>query len=104
MAHSGPDARARGPDGWHPERVARASRSLGLALLGAAGPALLVPFLVAVTRDGVAPVAWVQRAMATPLLAGGGAAWAFHIAALTGLVGVWVVGFGLVVEGYYGVE
>ena len=83
----------------------RTSRRLGLALLGAAGPAVLTVFLVAVTRAGTAgPLAWVSEAMATQLVGGSGLTWAFHVAAVTGLAGVWIVGFALVVEGYFGVE
>ncbi|MFC7139268.1 hypothetical protein ACFQMA_05375 [Halosimplex aquaticum] len=105
MAHSGSDADAFVTRGRRPRSVARASRRLGLAMLGAAGPAILTAFLVAVTREGTAgPVAWVGEAMATPLLGGEGITWAFHVAAVTALAGVWVVGFALVVEGYFGVE
>jgi hypothetical protein len=78
---------------------------VGLALLGAAGPAVLTAFLGALTREGTGgPVAWVGEAMATPLVGGEGLAWAFHVAAVLGLAGVWIVGFTLVVEGYFGVE
>jgi len=105
MAHSGSDADAFVTHGTRPGSVARASRRLGLAMLGAAGPAVLTAFLVALTREGTAgPAVWVQRAMATPLLGGDGVAWAFHVAAVTGLAGLWIVGFALVVEGYFGVD
>ena len=105
MAHSGSDADAFVTRGARPGSVARASRRLGLAMLGAAGPAVLTALLVALTREGTAgPLAWVQQAMTTPLLGGGGVSWAFHVAAVTGLAGLWIVGFGLVVEGYFGVE
>ncbi|QLH83238.1 hypothetical protein [Halosimplex pelagicum] len=105
MAHSGSDADAFVTHGTRPRSVARASRRLGLALLGAAGPAVVTAFLVAVTRPGTAgPLAWVGEAMATPLVGGSGLTWAFHVAAVTGLAGVWIVGFALVVEGYFGVE
>ena len=46
----------------------------------------------------------VESAMATPLIGGSGVTWAFHVAAVTGLAGVWIVGFALVVEGYFGLE
>lgn len=105
MAHSGSDADAFVTTGARPRQVVRASRRLGLALLGAAGPAVLTAFLVALTREGTAgPIAWVQDAMATPLVGGSGITWAFHVAAVTGLAGIWIVGFALVVEGYFGVE
>ena len=105
MAHSGSDADAFVTHGARPGSVARASRRLGLAMLGAAGPAVLTALLVALTREGTAaPVAWVRQAMATPLLGGGGVSWAFHVAAVTGLAGLWIIGFALVVEGYFGVE
>ncbi|ELZ23518.1 hypothetical protein C475_14633 [Halosimplex carlsbadense 2-9-1] len=105
MAHSGSDADAFVTHGTRPRSVVRASRRLGLALLGAAGPAVVTAFLVAVTRPGTAgPLAWVGEAMATPLVGGTGLGWAFHVAAVTGLAGLWVVGFALVVEGYFGVE
>jgi len=105
MAHSGSDADAFVTHGTRPRSVARASRRLGLALLGAAGPAVVTAFLVAVTRPGAAgPLPWVGEAMTTPLVGGTGLSWAFHVAAVTGLAGVWVVGFALVVEGYFGVD
>ncbi|MFB6140494.1 MAG: hypothetical protein ABEJ26_08680 [Halosimplex sp.] len=105
MAHSGSDADAFVTEGTRPRSVARASRRLGLALFGAAGPAVLTALLVALTREGTAgPVAWVGAAMTTPLVGGEGVAWAFHVAAVTGLAGAWVVGFALVVEGYFGIE
>jgi hypothetical protein len=105
MAHSGSDADAFVTHGRRPRSVARASRRLGLALLGAAGPAVVTALLVAVTRPGTGgPLAWVGEAMATPLIGGAGLAWAFHVAAVTGLAGLWVVGFALVVEGYFGVD
>ncbi|WP_459192279.1 hypothetical protein [Halosimplex sp. J119] len=105
MAHSGSDADAFVTRGRRPRSVARTSRRLGLALLGAAGPAVLMAFLVAVTREGTAgPVAWVGEAMSTPLLGGEGITWAFHVAAVTALAGIWIVGFALVIEGYFGVE
>ena len=105
MAHSGSDADAFVTHGTRPRSVARASRRLGLALLGAAGPAVVTAFLVAVTESGTGgPLAWAGAAMATPLVGGSGVAWAFHVAAVTALAGVWVVGFALVVEGYFGVE
>ncbi|QPV63174.1 hypothetical protein I7X12_00635 [Halosimplex litoreum] len=105
MAHSGSDADAFVTHGRRPHSVARASRRLGLALLGAAGPAVVTALLVAVTRPGTGgPLAWVGEAMATPLVGGAGLAWAFHVAAVTGLAGLWIVGFALVVEGYFGVD
>ncbi|WP_123533695.1 hypothetical protein [Halosimplex salinum] len=105
MAHSGSDADAFVTTGTRPRSVARASRRLGLALLGAAGPALVTALLVALTREGTTgPLSWVGEAMGTPLLGGAGIAWAFHVAAVTALAGVWIVGFALVVEGYFGVD
>ncbi|MFC7194431.1 hypothetical protein ACFQL4_06770 [Halosimplex aquaticum] len=104
MAHSGSDADAFVTRGRRPG-ASRGRVAGSAAMLGAAGPAILTAFLVAVTREGTAgPVAWVGEAMATPLLGGEGITWAFHVAAVTALAGVWVVGFALVVEGYFGVE
>jgi len=105
VAHSGSDADAYVTHTVEPRRVARAGRRLGTALVGAAGPALITAALVALTRGSTgSATSWVSDAMATPLLGGEGAAWAFHVAAITGLAGVWLVGFALVVEGYFGLE
>lgn len=106
MAHSGSDADAYVTHAVEPRRVARAGRRLGTALVGAAGPAVVMVFLVALTQGSASGGAatWVSSAMATPLVGGQGAAWAFHVAAVAGLAGLWLVGFALVVEGYYGLE
>jgi hypothetical protein len=106
MAHSGSDVDAYVGSGVRPRRVARAGRRVGTALLGAAGPAIVTALLVAMTRgvavDGIP--GWIDGAMATPLVGGTGLSWAFHVAAVTGLAGLWLFGFALVVEGYFDVE
>jgi len=106
MAHSGSDADAYVTHAVEPRRVARAGKRLGTALVGAAGPAVIMVFLVAATRGSTAgsASAWVSSAMETPLVGGQGAAWAFHVAAVAGLAGLWLVGFALVVEGYFGID
>jgi len=106
MAHSGSDVDAYVGSGVRPKRVARAGRWVGTALLGAAGPAVVMALLVALTRDVAVGglFGWIDGAMATPLVGGTGLSWAFHVAAVTGLAGLWLVGFALVVEGYFGVE
>lgn len=108
MAHPGPDAgygvglgRAASP-----ERVARAARTVGTALVAAALPAMSVA-LAAGLAAGAPPAAladWVIAAMDTPLAAVGGASWAFRVAALAAMAGMWFVGFALVVEGYFGID
>lgn len=106
MAHSGPEADAvlPGDQGLHPRQVARFSRRLGVALLGAALPALVATALVAAPEMSDGVVRWTTTAMHTSVVAGGGLQWAFHVAAVVGLAGVWAFGFASLVEGYFGVD
>jgi AcrR family transcriptional regulator len=107
MAHSGPKANAGYPGerGLHPSHVARACRRFGTALVGAALPALAATMAVALMR-GIDSGAfeWVTAAMGTHLVGGAGLQWAWHVAAVTGLAGVWAFGFALVVEGLFGLD
>lgn len=105
MAHPGSDRDPSVPPGVGPRRVARLGRRVGVALVGTAVPALVTVFSVVLAGGEASdPVSWVRGAMATPVVGATGPAWAFHVAALVGLAGVWLFGFALVVEGYFGVE
>lgn len=106
MAHPGPDEGAAAVGGIDPGRVAGASRRLGVALVWTAAPAVVAILAVALVGGEAAgrPLAWLAAAMATPLVGVTGLGWAFRVTALAGLVGVWLLGFALVVEGYFGGE
>ena len=105
MAHSDPGVDHYRPMESGPRRVAALGWRVGTALLGAALPALAVTVLVAAVRGQFgAPRSWVGSAMATSLTSVGGLGWAFHVAAVVGLAGVWAIGLALVVEGYVGLD
>jgi uncharacterized membrane protein YcfT len=72
---------------------------VGFALVVTSLPAVALSAAVGVTSEQASVTTWVGAALATPVTTVGGPAWAFHVATLTGLVGVWVVGLALVVEG-----
>jgi hypothetical protein len=106
MVHSGSGGTGRGGEGGlHPGSVARASKRLGTALVGAAVPALAATVFVAWIRAGTGLLAWAGGAMETGVVGGGtGLQWAFHVAAIVGLAGAWAFGFAFLVGGYFGVE
>jgi len=104
MAHSG--QRSFGRVAGVARSLADAGRRLGTALLGAAVPALVAIAGAALVADEAAegPVAWVDAAMETSVTGGQGLQWAFHVAALVGVVGLAVLAAALVVEGYFDLE
>lgn len=85
-----------------PGTLVRVGRRLGTALVGAALPALVATVGAAAATGEAAsrPLGWTAGAMATSVLGGAGLQWAFHVAAVLGLAGLWVLGLSLVVEGY----
>jgi hypothetical protein len=105
MAHSGPEVDHYPPTESGPRRVAALGWWIGTALVGAALPALAVTVVAAAVRGQLDdPGTWVGSAMATSLASVGGLGWAFHVAAVVGLAGVWAIGLALVVEGYVGLD
>jgi hypothetical protein len=85
-------------------RVATLSKRTGMALVTAALPATVVTFAVGAFGRSVSPVGWIGTALAHPVATPGGVAWAFHVAVMAGLIGVWLTGAGLVVEGFLNVD
>ena len=101
MAHGGPTAGWTG--GLDPATIGNVLARVGLAVL-----ALTVP-VVAGAGAGLfaavgSPTVGVARAVAAmdgPLLDGFGLPWLFHVAALSGLCGCWLLGAGLLLTGLF---
>lgn len=101
-SHSGPGGRIS--DAERAGRLAGATKRSGAALVVAAVPAVAVTLFAGVVGGSTSVSGWIGEALATPVLAPGGVAWAFHVATLAALVGVWLVGLALVVEGLLGAD
>jgi len=106
MAHSGPDGtRVRRRPAASIRLVEQGTKRLGMALLGAAIPAVVAVLAVALQQVGTAGLGeWIATAWGTSVRHGAGIDWAFHVAALVGLAGTWLLGLSLVLDGYFRVE
>lgn len=104
MAHPGSDGRTGRIRSERLRWTARNLKRTGVALVLTALPALVVTGAVGAVEEAASPFPWIVVALATPITSPGGVAWAFHVAALTVFVGVWILGLALVIEGVVAVE
>ncbi|WP_336337023.1 hypothetical protein [Haloarcula brevis] len=99
MAQRQPAATVGGP--LDPATVARLAERAGLALVAVALPVAVGAFAGMALTAGSLPAATAAAAaaMSGPLTAGQGLSWLFYVGALGTVLGCWVLGLGLVLDG-----